>query len=538
MVSKSMKDGKVNLSNLVIVGFSCVIVGMVIATPSIASTFFNLGQLTDVNVTGVTDGQVIKYNETSSQWEPFNDSISIGGGGYDQSLNTTDSPTFFNLTLTNYPNLDKNSSDDFSGSWNDLTNIPSGFSDNIDNDTTDTNWDNLTNVPSGFADGVDNDSGGTIYYSDNITINKTGNTFELNLTWLLLQNFLDLDIYPNTDTDSTDDFSGSWNDLSNIPSGFADGIDNVSSMTSNIWNISGTDIYLNESYTQVGIGDSTPINSLELVGGFLIRSGLSEGYQAPSYGIYSEGEISVGDDGGSGNELTLYEATPSDQCTIKMMNADTGGASTDGYLMSLYTNTQFKHWLYENIPMVFATNNTERMIIDANGLINISKNVSADFYIGNGSLLTGINTNDDDLSDNTTDDLSEGATNYWCTLSRIKSLLSGNWLYLSNSTFTDNITIGTKTINDSNVTNWDNHNHPFNYSGYNQDLNTTNAVTFDTIDTGEGANELYDMNQNVLTSSDVEFENVTVDNTLDMSNGGITWNIYVNATGVLVWEIE
>lgn len=82
-----------------------------------------------------------------------------------------------------------------------------------------------------------------------------------------------------------------------------------------------------------------------------------------------------------------------------------------------------------------------------------------------------------------------------------------------------------------------NHIHNFNYSGYNQDLNTTNAVTFTTIDTGQGANELYGMDQNVLTSSDVEFENVTVDNQIVMSNGGITWNIYVNATGVLVWEM-
>ena len=72
---------------------------------------------------------------------------------------------------------------------------------------------------------------------------------------------------------------------------------------------------------------------------------------------------------------------------------------------------------------------------------------------------------------------------------------------------------------------------------YDQDLNTTDAVTFTTVNTGQGANELYDMDQNVLTSSDVEFENVTVDDKMVMSNGGTTWNIYVNATGVLVWEI-
>ena len=82
------------------------------------------------------------------------------------------------------------------------------------------------------------------------------------------------------------------------------------------------------------------------------------------------------------------------------------------------------------------------------------------------------------------------------------------------------------------------HTHYFNYSGYDNDLNTTDSPTFVTIDTGEGANELFDMDQNVMTSSDVEFENLTVDDTLDMSNGGTTWNIYVNATGVLVWEME
>jgi hypothetical protein len=39
----------------------------------------------------------------------------------------------------------------------------------------------------------------------------------------------------------------------------------------------------------------------------------------------------------------------------------------------------------------------------------------------------------------------------------------------------------------------------------NQALNTTSAVTFATVDTGQGANELYDMNQNVLTTSTVSF---------------------------------
>lgn len=42
----------------------------------------------------------------------------------------------------------------------------------------------------------------------------------------------------------------------------------------------------------------------------------------------------------------------------------------------------------------------------------------------------------------------------------------------------------------------------------NQNVQTTDAVTFSTVDTGQGANELYDMDQNVLTTSDVVFNSI------------------------------
>lgn len=44
-----------------------------------------------------------------------------------------------------------------------------------------------------------------------------------------------------------------------------------------------------------------------------------------------------------------------------------------------------------------------------------------------------------------------------------------------------------------------------------QHLTTGSAVTFATVDTGQGANELYDMNQNVLTTSNVTFGDIIVD---------------------------
>ena len=48
----------------------------------------------------------------------------------------------------------------------------------------------------------------------------------------------------------------------------------------------------------------------------------------------------------------------------------------------------------------------------------------------------------------------------------------------------------------------------------NQDLTTDAAVTFATVDTGQGANELYDMDQNVKTDSNVTFGNVTATGTV------------------------
>lgn len=47
-------------------------------------------------------------------------------------------------------------------------------------------------------------------------------------------------------------------------------------------------------------------------------------------------------------------------------------------------------------------------------------------------------------------------------------------------------------------------------SPYDQSLNTTNAVTFTTVNTGQGANELYDMDQNVDTTATPTFSTLTV----------------------------
>ena len=97
--------------------------------------------------------------------------------------------------------------------WNALGNVPGGFADGIDNDTTYTagsglalngtafsvsgvNWNALGNVPSGFADGIDNDT----LYTAGTGLSLSSNQFSIS--------------------------NIGWNMLSNVPAGFADGVDN------------------------------------------------------------------------------------------------------------------------------------------------------------------------------------------------------------------------------------------------------------------------------------------------------------------------
>jgi hypothetical protein len=60
--------------------------------------------------------------------------------------------------------------------------------------------------------------------------------------------------FPNLDTDATNDFSGSFTDLSNVPAGFADNTDDVDDADANIGNesltaavLTGTDLVITES---------------------------------------------------------------------------------------------------------------------------------------------------------------------------------------------------------------------------------------------------------------------------------------------------
>lgn len=73
-----------------------------------------------------------------------------------------------------------------------------------------------------------------------------------------------------------------------------------------------------------------------------------------------------------------------------------------------------------------------------------------------------------------------------------------------------------------------------------QPLTTSSAVTFATVNTGQGANELYDMNQNVLTTSSPQFSNMTFGEYSDpnYSNGEIGTSTFASGFAGKGWKIS
>jgi len=70
----------------------------------------------------------------------------------------------------------------------------------------------------------------------------------------------------------------------------------------------------------------------------------------------------------------------------------------------------------------------------------------------------------------------------------------------------------------------------------NQNVRTTDAVTFSTVDTGQGANELYAMNQDVQTSDSPTFDGLTSTGVIitdEIDTTSITWNV-----STLEWDAD
>lgn len=167
------------------------------------------------------------------------------------------------------------------------------------------------------------------------------------------------------------------------------------------WNRSGTDVFLANTNDEVGIGDTTPQNPLEVVGGVLIRSAVGEGNNAPENGLWVEEEVYIGGVGVANDELCMYEPAPNNYVTMRMFSADNGGGSTNGFMIrggvSLTNNTEI--WNYENGSLVFGTFNQNVFNITRDREAIFSGMVQADdYYSGDGTQgYTGTCTSDTDI---------------------------------------------------------------------------------------------------------------------------------------------
>lgn len=180
-----------------------------------------------------------------------------------------------------YPNLDTDSTDDFDGAWSSLTGIPSGFSDNIDNDTTYENVSQFTNDRGYY----NSESNLTAVLNDNY-VDVTGDSMTGNLV--------------NTKNITASFFFGflNWSYLVNVPSYLTDG-DNDTLFT----NGSGIGITGNQFYILLG---------------FKLPQGCSDGNIA-AYNITSGG-WDCSSAGSSTDDQTLSYNSNSNSLTIETGN--------------------------------------------------------------------------------------------------------------------------------------------------------------------------------------------------------------------------
>jgi hypothetical protein len=89
--------------------------------------------------------------------------------------------------------------------------------------------------------------------------------------------------------------------------------------------------------------------------------------------IDGSGNVGIGTTtiNGNGTVLALYHSA---DAQIRLQSANTGQTASDGALISLASDNSMYVYNYENTPLIFGTNNTERMRITSGGGIQISTN--------------------------------------------------------------------------------------------------------------------------------------------------------------------
>ena len=92
------------------------------------------------------------------------------------------------------------------------------------------------------------------------------------------------------------------------------------------------------------------------------------------------------------HDLQIHKATASSQARIQMTTNESGATNADGYAVAMESGNRVYHWLYENAPMQFATNNTLHMTINANGAVTMPKQPVFMVIMTSAPTLTGTST--------------------------------------------------------------------------------------------------------------------------------------------------
>ena len=184
---------KTDIRTLLIVGFFAFVVGAVIFSPASSDSISVLNDLDDVDASSPPDKYGLTYSTANQTWYPsssitidwlfidnqpagFADGVDNIGTLANQPLNTTDSPHFDSITISQFILGTFGGGIDISGNpwslsgtdFNIVENLTvnqnisafmiSGDGSQLTGIVVD--WENITGIPAGFADNVDNTSAG------------------------------------------------------------------------------------------------------------------------------------------------------------------------------------------------------------------------------------------------------------------------------------------------------------------------------------------------------------------------------------------
>jgi hypothetical protein len=162
---------------------------------------------------------------------------------------------------------------------------------------------------------------------------------------------------------------------------------------------SGKDVGINSEY--LVLGDDTSNRQLKLTQYQTGGANNNAGHKINASSGYGELALAVGGTtamtllansnvgiGTSAPVQPLHIASSSTS-RIQMTNNASGSTSNDGYAIGMEGTTRLYHWLYENSYMLFATNNAERMRIDASGSVGINVSNPSSFNSGAYNLVVG-----------------------------------------------------------------------------------------------------------------------------------------------------